>query len=137
MFDDFIAAAEHLIAEGYTSRNRLAILGDSNGGLLMGSVMTQRPELIRAVVSHVGLYDMLRWELEPNGAFANGQGADTVRTVAHRRNCTGSVAFSIAGKWGDVRAAAEESREPLDDCHGVGLGGRRTPCKSKLGRLMK
>jgi prolyl oligopeptidase len=69
VFDDFIASAEHLIRRGYTCPSRLAIEGGSNGGLLMGAVLTQRPDLVRAVVSHVGLYDMLRFELDPNGQF--------------------------------------------------------------------
>ena len=69
VFDDFIACAEHLIRGGYTTRERLAIEGGSNGGTLMAAAFTQRPELFRAVVSHVGIYDMLRVELDPNGAF--------------------------------------------------------------------
>jgi len=69
VFDDFIAAAEHLISRGYTSSSKLAVEGGSNGGLLMGAFLTQRPELARAVVSHVGIYDMLRVELDPNGQF--------------------------------------------------------------------
>src|SRR5580693_1584028 len=69
VFDDFIACAQYLIAEKYTSPSHLAILGGSNGGLLMGAAFTQRPELFRAVVSEVGIYDMLRVELDPNGAF--------------------------------------------------------------------
>jgi prolyl oligopeptidase len=69
VFDDFLAAAERLIALQYTSPNRLAIIGGSNGGLLMGAAMTQRPELFRAVVSFVGIYDMLRVELSSNGQF--------------------------------------------------------------------
>jgi prolyl oligopeptidase len=69
VFDDFIAAAETLIAKGYTQPARLAIQGGSNGGLLMGAALTQRPELFRAVHSAVGIYDMLRIELDPNGAF--------------------------------------------------------------------
>jgi prolyl oligopeptidase len=69
VFDDFLAAAQHLIEEKYTDRNHLAILGGSNGGLLMGAALTQRPELFRAVVSLVGIYDMLRVELDPNGLF--------------------------------------------------------------------
>ncbi|HEX2220382.1 MAG TPA: prolyl oligopeptidase family serine peptidase [Gemmatimonadales bacterium] len=60
-FDDFIAAAEWLIAEGYTTPARLAAAGGSNGGLLMGAVLTQRPELFRAVVVQVPLLDMLRY----------------------------------------------------------------------------
>lgn len=69
VFDDFLAAAEHLIAQKYTDRNHLAIMGGSNGGLLMGAALTQRPDLFRAVVSRVGIYDMLRVELDPNGQF--------------------------------------------------------------------
>jgi prolyl oligopeptidase len=69
VFDDFAAAARYLIDHKYTSPASLAILGGSNGGLLMGATLTQHPELFRAVVSHVGIYDMLRCELYPNGAF--------------------------------------------------------------------
>jgi prolyl oligopeptidase len=68
-FDDFAAAMRHVIDGGYTSPERLAILGGSNGGLLMGAMITQVPERARAVVSIVGIYDMLRVELSPNGAF--------------------------------------------------------------------
>jgi len=69
VFDDMIACAEHLIARGYTKPERLAAMGGSNGGLLMGALITQRPELFRAIVSDVGVYDMLRVETTPNGAF--------------------------------------------------------------------
>jgi prolyl oligopeptidase len=68
-FDDFYAACRHLIEAGYTTSARLAIEGGSNGGLLMGATLTQHPELAQCVVSHVGIYDMLRVELSPNGAF--------------------------------------------------------------------
>jgi prolyl oligopeptidase len=69
VFDDFAAAAEYLIKEKYTRPEKLAIQGGSNGGLLMGAMITQHPDLIRAVVSQVGIYDMLRVELAPNGVF--------------------------------------------------------------------
>jgi prolyl oligopeptidase len=69
VFDDFIASAQYLIAHRYTSPAHLAIIGGSNGGLLMGAAFTQHPELFRAVVSSVGIYDMLRVELDPNGLF--------------------------------------------------------------------
>jgi len=69
VFDDFATAAEYLIKENYTRPEKLAIQGGSNGGLLMGAMITQHPDLMRAVVSSVGIYDMLRVELAPNGAF--------------------------------------------------------------------
>jgi prolyl oligopeptidase len=69
VFDDFAAAAEYLIKQKWTNPQKLAVLGGSNGGLLMGALLTQHPELMRAVVSSVGIYDMLRVELAPNGAF--------------------------------------------------------------------
>jgi len=62
VFDDMIAAAEHLISEKYTDKNHLAIQGGSNGGLLMGAMITQRPDLFRAVVCQVPLLDMLRYQ---------------------------------------------------------------------------
>ena len=62
VFDDFIAAAEYLIAQKYTDKDHLAILGGSNGGLLMGAAFTQRPDLYRAVVCQVPLLDMLRYQ---------------------------------------------------------------------------
>jgi prolyl oligopeptidase len=69
VFDDFAACAAHLLDAKYTSPDKLAVLGGSNGGLLMGAELTQHPEQFRAVVSLVGIYDMLRVELTPNGAF--------------------------------------------------------------------
>ena len=69
VFDDFEACARYLIDHHYTTPSHLAIEGGSNGGLLMGAALTQHPELFRAVVSHVGIYDMLRLELWPNGVF--------------------------------------------------------------------
>lgn len=61
VFDDFIAAAEFLIAEGYTNRDMLAITGGSNGGLLVGACLTQRPDLYKVAVPEVGVMDMLRY----------------------------------------------------------------------------
>jgi prolyl oligopeptidase len=69
VFDDLYACAQRLVETGVTRPERLAIEGGSNGGLLMGAELTQHPDAFRAVVSHVGIYDMLRVELTPNGSF--------------------------------------------------------------------
>jgi prolyl oligopeptidase len=69
VFDDFIAAAEWLIAEKDTSTPKLAIMGGSNGGLLVGAVMTQRPELFGACLPEVGVHDMLRYQNFTAGHF--------------------------------------------------------------------
>ena len=69
VFDDFYACAQTLVTKGYTKPERLAAIGGSNGGLLMGAQIVQHPEAYRAVVSAVGIYDMMRVETTPNGAF--------------------------------------------------------------------
>ncbi|QHQ38538.1 prolyl oligopeptidase family serine peptidase [Microbulbifer hydrolyticus] len=68
VFDDFIAAGEYLIEQGYTSSDYLAIRGGSNGGLLVGAVMTQRPDLVKVALPAVGVMDMLRYHTFTAGA---------------------------------------------------------------------
>jgi prolyl oligopeptidase len=69
VFDDFAASLKMLFDRKLTRPEKAAIMGGSNGGLLMGATLVQHPELVRAVVSAVGFYDALRWELQPNGEF--------------------------------------------------------------------
>jgi prolyl oligopeptidase len=79
VFDDYIAAAEFLIAEGWTSADQLALCGESNGGLLVGAALTQRPELFAAAVCSAPLLDMVRYELSglgPNWVPEFGSASD-------------------------------------------------------------
>jgi prolyl oligopeptidase len=69
VFDDFAACAKAVVDLGWTKPARIAAYGRSNGGLLMGAALTQHPELFRAVVAQVGIYDMLRSEFTANGQF--------------------------------------------------------------------
>ncbi|WP_234022876.1 prolyl oligopeptidase family serine peptidase [Sorangium cellulosum] len=67
MFDDVIAAAEHLVRQGYTRPDRLVLEGRSNGGLLVGAAITQRPDLFKAALCQVPLMDMVRYHLFGSG----------------------------------------------------------------------
>ena len=84
VFDDFVAVAEWLVSQGYTTRERLAIAGESNGGLLIGAVMEQRPELFGAALPGAGVMDMLRYHRFSVGAawipeYGSADDADAFR----------------------------------------------------------
>ena len=90
VFDDFIAAAEHLIEAGYTQPKHLGMMGGSNGGLLVGAVLNQRPELFSAALPLVGVMDMLRFHLFTAGAFW----VDDYGSVADKKEFEALLAYS-------------------------------------------
>ena len=94
-YDDFFACARLLIDDKVTNPRRLAIEGGSNGGLLMGVALTQHPELFRAVVSHVGLYDMLRFEVHPNGVFNTAEYGSVKNAEQFKALCAYSPLYHV------------------------------------------
>lgn len=89
VFDDFIAAAEYLINNKYTSSNYLALRGGSNGGLLVGAVMTQHPDLAKVVLPAVGVLDMLRYHTFTSGAgwaYDYGTAEDSKKMFEYLKN---------------------------------------------------
>ena len=83
VFDDFIACAEHLIDEGYTSKEKLVINGRSNGGLLVAACLTQRPDLYGAVICEVPVIDMLRFHKWSAGHFWTGEYGNAEKSADH------------------------------------------------------
>ncbi|HEX5865021.1 MAG TPA: prolyl oligopeptidase family serine peptidase, partial [Casimicrobiaceae bacterium] len=122
VFDDFAACLQLLIDKGYTNPGKAAIMGGSNGGLLMGATLVQHPQLLRAVVSAVGIYDPLRWELQPNGEFnvtefGSVKDPDQFRALyayspfANARDGVGYPAALFTSGDNDGRVAPYESRK--------------------------
>ena len=122
VFDDFHAAAQALVQSHWTDTAQLGIMGGSNGGLLMGAALTQHPSEYRAVVSLVGIYDMLRVELWPNGQYniseygtvAKKAGFDWLRAYSPLQNVKPGTAYPavllITGV-NDPRVAPWQSRK--------------------------
>jgi prolyl oligopeptidase len=126
VFDDFAACARFLVESRVTSSERLAILGGSNGGLLMGAVLTQYPRLSRAVVAMVPVMDILRAELYPNGAFnvtEYGTVADpelfrAMRAYSPYHNVADGTAYPA------VLLTAGEFDPRVDACHAKKMAAR-------------
>ena len=98
MFDDFIAAGEYLIAKGITAKEQLAIQGGSNGGLLVGAVVNQRPDLFAAALPAVGVMDMLRFDRFTAGRYwVDDYGYPANRRPISRRCCAYSPYHNIKG----------------------------------------
>jgi prolyl oligopeptidase len=97
VFDDFIAAGEHLIEAGITTKDKLAIYGGSNGGLLVGAVVNQRPDLFAAAIPQVGVMDMLRFTNFTAGRYWVGDYGDPAKDADFRYNLTYSPYHNIRG----------------------------------------
>jgi prolyl oligopeptidase len=95
-FDDFISAAEYLISSKYTNPSRLGITGASNGGLVVGAAITQRPDLFRAAVPDVGVFDMLHFENETVGLFHKDEYGTVTDPASFRRLLSYSPLHNIS-----------------------------------------
>jgi oligopeptidase B len=93
-FTDFIAAAEHLVKEGYTSKNRLVITGGSAGGLLMGAVTNMRPDLFKAVVAYVPFVDVVNTELDDTLPLTAGEWEEWGNPVKSKENFLYMLSYS-------------------------------------------
>jgi prolyl oligopeptidase len=131
-FDDFIAVAEDLVRRGITSPRRLGIMGGSNGGLLMGAMLTQRPELFRAVVIQVPLLDMLRYHKLLAGASwmaeygdpDNAAEAEYLRHISPYHNLRPGVAYPepfFATSTKDDRVHPGHARKTAAKMEAMGL----------------
>ncbi|HXD47895.1 MAG TPA: prolyl oligopeptidase family serine peptidase [Gemmatimonadaceae bacterium] len=134
VFDDFYAAAHALVQQKWTSTDRLGIQGASNGGLLMGAELTQHPEAFRAVVSSVGIYDMIRHATFPNGAYnvtEYGDVGDSTQFAAiyaysplqHIRTGTAYPAVLLQTAVNDARVAPWQSRKFAASLEGATTSG--------------
>jgi prolyl oligopeptidase len=126
VFDDFITAAEYLIDQGYTDRDHLAIAGRSNGGLLVGAALTQRPDLYRAVVCGVPLLDMLRyhhfliarWWVPEYGSGDNPEQFEFIRAYSPYHNVRADTQYPA------VLFITAESDSRVDPLHARKMAAR-------------
>ncbi|MBE2283954.1 MAG: S9 family peptidase [Prosthecobacter sp.] len=135
VFDDFIAAAEWLITDQYTSREKLAIQGGSNGGLLVGACMTQRPELYAAALPAVGVLDMLRFE-----KFTIGWGwKSDYGTVENKAEFTALLKYSPyhnlrpGTRYPATLVLTSDHDDRVVPAHSFKFGARLQECQAKDG----
>jgi prolyl oligopeptidase len=144
VFDDFIAAAEYLVREKYASPRRLGIMGGSNGGLLVGAVMEQRPDLFAVALPAVGVMDMLRFHRFTGGAVGTTEygSAENAKDFAYLykysplHNVTPGVCYPatlITTADHDDRVVPEPFVQVRRDASG-GAGMRQSPCSSESRR---
>ncbi len=145
VFDDFAASLKLLIDRGYTRPEKAAIMGGSNGGMLMGATLTQHPQMMRAVVSQVGFYDALRWETQANGEFnitefGTVKDPDQFRALyayspyANAKNGTAYPAVLFTAGDNDGRVAPYESRKDDRATAGSDVIGSSDPAPDRSRR---
>jgi prolyl oligopeptidase len=139
VFDDFAACARFLVESHVTTSERLAIMGGSNGGLLMGAVLTQHPGLCRAVVAMVPVMDVLRTELHPNGAFNVTELGTVEDPELFRAMCAYSPYHNVedGAAYPAVLLTADEFDPRVDPYHAKKMTARlqaATPRRLQAGR---
>jgi prolyl oligopeptidase len=132
VFDDFIAAAEYLIASKYTSKDYLAIMGGSNGGLLVGAVMAQRPELFKVALPAVGVMDMLRYDKFTAGAgwsFDYGTAADSKEMFEYLYNYSPLHALKPGVKYPATLVTTADHDDRVVPAHSFKFAARLQECQ--------
>ena len=133
VFDDFIAAAEYLCANNYTNPAKTAIHGGSNGGLLVGACMTQRPDLYKAVVAHVGVMDMLRYHLFTigwNWAPDYGTSADSKEMFSYLHRYSPLHALKPGTKYPATLVMTADHDDRVVPAHSFKFAARLQECNA-------